>query len=448
MTERFAYGDRTLVELQDEHTPPEIVAAERRAMDRKLPKRPPQFIAERGVYTVQWYAPEQVTFEFDLLRLDRRTGTMTAEVTVLTHWPATDFIHSAQLNLSSTQSRTTLARHLAGRVKDPELDWPVLVETAVVLVRNAYRAGEPAILLRDAPDPPSDGPLLPPLLAADGVTLLYGDGGTGKSYLALAAAVSLHTGRDLLGMVPPATRRVAYLDWEWTASVHKRRLVRLLTGEELPDLIYVRCSLPIMQELERLRRILREHRVEYAVLDSVALAAGGDPERAETAIEFFGALRQLDIDALAVAHVTKDGGDGRHDRPFGSTFWHNTARATWYVRKAQELGSSAFRVAIVNKKANDAPLSLPLGFELSIDHEKASITRASLSDTPDLAREVPLRLRIREALLSGSRTFAQLAEQLGADEGSVRKTVQRHTGSQFTTWPESGALRVGLFAHE
>lgn len=44
-----------------------------------------------------------------LLRVDRLTGTMTAEVTVWTHWPVTDYIHSASLNLSSTQARTTLA---------------------------------------------------------------------------------------------------------------------------------------------------------------------------------------------------------------------------------------------------------------------------------------------------------------------------------------------------
>jgi hypothetical protein len=406
----------------------------------------PQLIAERGVFTVRWDAPEQVQFEFDMLRVDRRTGTMTAEVTVWTYWPVLDFVHSASLNLSSTQARTTLAKHLAGRVRDRELDWPMLVEQAVIRTRNAFRAGEPSILLRDAPEPATAGALIPPIVAADGATLLYGDGGTAKSLLGLALGVSLHTGRgDVLGLEPAVTRRVAFLDWEWSAPVHKRRLRRLLPDGELPDLRYIRCALPLRDEVDRLRRAIREHGIEYVVIDSVALAAGGDPERAETAIEFFGALRQLEVDALAIAHVTKTT-DG--DKPFGSTFWHNSARATWYVRKVQELGASSFRVALVNKKANDAPLSLPIGFEVEMSAERTTIRPTNLADTPELAKEIPLRLRIRQAVIGGSLTYAELAERLEADVDSVRRTVTRHVGKTFTTFPDGGAMRVGVLAHD
>jgi hypothetical protein len=426
------------------------------AVDRTLGKlkpatelagKGPQLIAERGVYTVLWHVPEQVQFEFDLLRVDRRTGTMTAEVTVWTHWPVTDYIHSASLNLSSTQARSTLAKHLAGRVKDRELDWPALVETAVVKVRNAYRAGEPAILLRDAPEPMLSGAILPPIVSTEGATLWYGDGGTGKSELALAAGCVIHSGRGdvLAGLEPVAMRRTAFLDWEWTASVHRGRLSRLWPDDELPDLMYVRCSLPLAQDVERLRRMVREHGIEFVVIDSVALAAGGDPERAETAIEFYGGLRQLEVDALLIAHVTKQG-DG--EKPFGSTFWHNSARSTWYVRKAQDAGSSSLRVAMVNKKANDAPLALPLGLE--IEHGPAStvIRRTDLAADSDLAREVPLRLRIKEALMGGSLSYAELAERLEADPDSVRRTVARWVGKSFSTWTDDGVLRVGVLAHD
>ncbi|HYN63235.1 MAG TPA: AAA family ATPase, partial [Candidatus Limnocylindrales bacterium] len=359
----------------------------------------------------------------------------------------TDYIHSASLNLSSTQARTTLAKHLAGRIRDRELDWPALVETAVVMVRNAYRAGEPAILLRDAPEPALGGAILPPIVATEGATLWYGDGGTGKSALALAAAASIHTGRgDVLGALQPATTlRTAFLDWEWTASVHRRRLARLWPDAELPDLMYVRCGLPLAQDVERLRRMVREHAIEFVVIDSVALAAGGDPERAETAIEFYGGLRQLEVDALLVAHVTKQT-DG--EKPFGSTFWHNSARSTWYIRKAQDAGSSSLRVAMVNKKANDAPLSLPIGLEIDHGLEATVIRRTELAADVDLAREVPLRLRIKQALLGGSLTYDELAESLDADRETVRRTVNRYTGKLFTTFPDGSGLRVGVLAHD
>ncbi|MEP6470106.1 MAG: AAA family ATPase [Chloroflexota bacterium] len=425
------------------------------AVDRTLSRLPsaierpgqgPQLIAERGVFTVLWHSPEQVQFEFDLLRVDRRTGTMTAEVTVWTHWPITDYIHSASLNLSSTQARTTLAKHLAGRIRDRELDWPALVETAVIMVRNAYRAGEPAILLRDAPEPALNGAILPPIVATEGATLWHGDGGTGKSELALAAAASIHSGRDVLaGLLPATTRRVAFLDWEWTASVHRRRLARLWPDDNLPDLMYVRCALPLAQDVERLRRMVREHSIGFVVIDSVALAAGGDPERAETAIEFYGGLRQLEIDALLVAHVTKQS-DG--EKPFGSTFWHNSARSTWYLRKVQDAGSSSLRVALVNKKANDAPLALPIGIEIEHGPEATTIRRTDLASEPDLAREIPLRLRIKQALLGGSLTYDELADSLDADRETVRRTVNRYTGKLFTTFPDGSGIRVGVLAHD
>lgn len=129
-------------------------------------------------------------FEFDMLRVDRRTGTMTAEVTVWTFWPVPNFVHSAQLNMSSTQARSTLAKHLAGRVSDRQLDWPDLVENAVILTRNAFRAGEPSILLRDAPEPTTAGALLPPIIAADTQPELDTTSATGRLVFTILAAVA------------------------------------------------------------------------------------------------------------------------------------------------------------------------------------------------------------------------------------------------------------------
>jgi hypothetical protein len=49
-------------------------------------------------------------------------------------------------------------------------------------------------------------------------TIWFDDGGSFKSYMALGAAVAIHTGRgDVLGIAPTTTRRVAYLDWEFDA---------------------------------------------------------------------------------------------------------------------------------------------------------------------------------------------------------------------------------------
>ena len=102
-----------------------------------------------------------------------------------------------------------MARYLATRTKELGIDWPDLLEESCTAVLGLYRAGKPAILLCDAPDPPGAGePLVPPMLAADGSTALFGEGGSATSYLAIALAASLHTGR-LIGGLEPTVRVVS-----------------------------------------------------------------------------------------------------------------------------------------------------------------------------------------------------------------------------------------------
>ncbi len=49
--------------------------------------------------------------------------------------------------------------------------------------------------------------------------------------------------------------------------------------------------------------------------------------------------------------MTKDSDD---KKPFGSVFWHNTARATWYAKRVQDEGEDVTHVGLFNRKANDA----------------------------------------------------------------------------------------------
>jgi hypothetical protein len=62
----------------------------------------------------------------------------------------------------------------------------------------------------------------------------------------------------------------------------------------------------------------------------------GPPEAADSAADYFRALRTLNMGSLHIAHVTKaEGGD---QKPFGSTFYHNGARSTWFVQRSEDSG--------------------------------------------------------------------------------------------------------------
>ena len=49
-------------------------------------------------------------------------------------------------------------------------------------------------------------------------------------------------------------------------------------------------------------------------------------------MDYMRVIRQLGIGAGLIAHINKsDSGD---QAPFGSRFWHNSARGTWFLKRA------------------------------------------------------------------------------------------------------------------
>src|SRR5207244_751427 len=88
--------------------------------------------------------------------------------------------------------------------------------------------------------------------------ILFGDGGSAKSYVALYMA-----GRLSLQGIP-----VALFDWELSGEEHRERFERLF-GDQRPPLTYVRCETPLTSELDRVARVIRERKIIYAFFDSI-----------------------------------------------------------------------------------------------------------------------------------------------------------------------------------
>lgn len=425
MTSELAPFDPDEIARQFGEEPPSSAGAEITA---------PSFTAEQGVYLYSLGAPAFVSLSFDQVRGDREGG-LAAEVTARSTAPGLERTIVIRGNLTGPRGRKELATHLAERIRGPVIDWADVVERATSQVVQAYRAGEPAMLLRDAPEPIDSGYLIKPLLVARQPTIWFGDGGSGKSLLALAAALTVHGSRaDLLSTFASAQLRVGYVDYEYDAWEHRQRMRSLLpAGEELPDLPYIRCALPIREEFDRLRQFVRDFDVQYLVVDSVAPACGGEPESAEVALSFFQTLRRLGVGSLCIAHTTKN--PEAQERPFGSAFWHNMARSSWLVRKQQEPSSTSLAVGLFNKKANAGPLSSPLGFELLFGEDHIAIRRTDVRDNAELATGVSIRYRIEHALKTGFRSIAELASELDESADSISKTLRRHEGKTFVRAP-------------
>src|SRR3954451_23754955 len=316
-------------------------------------------------------------------------------------------LHQARVNLTGTRSREDLGRKLksAGNGAS-DYDWAKLVEGSCVLALREYRRGEPVIRLRDAAQPEGEAELIPPLILRRQPTIWFGDGGTGKSYLALAAAVAIHTGRgELLGIEPTATTRVAYLDFELEAWEQRDRMARLV-GDDMPDLLYRRCVGSLREQVDPLRRMIRDEHIGFVVIDSIGPACGGPPEESASALAFFEGVRMLGVGALCVAHVNRTGDT---DKPFGSAFWHNSARSTWFVKREQEIGASRLAIGMFNRKANLGPQARPIGFGLDFANGRTTIQRTDLADIPALAAHLPLKSRIAHEIAGGALTMIDLS---------------------------------------
>ena len=226
-----------------------------------------------------------------------------------------------------------------------------------------------------------------------------------------------------MGLTPAMQLNVGWLDWEFTGEDNRERLERLL-GSEMLDLPYLRCEQPLVAELARIQTFIRDFRLDFVVEDSLGAATDGPPEGAEQANAVARANRQLEVPVLAIAHVNRSGDESR---PFGSQFWHNQARATWYVKQASESTGDVLSVAMFNKKANTRKTAPPIAFTLTFDDEAytTQIAIGNIHETQDFAVRLRASDRIREALRTGPKTYIELASELEETVDTVSKTVRR-----------------------
>lgn len=381
--------------------------------------------------------PGLIVFRVDRLR--RSGGELNGELEVRCSVPGartTDDVGSlsiANFNLSSLRARTERAKVLKDRSR-LDADWEMLIEDLCQRVLGAERAGAPAVHLRDVARPEADA-----FVDVDGIRILtkhplilFGDGGTGKSLIALHVA----------GELARQGKRVLFADWELDGGDHRDRLERLF-GLEMPDVLYARCDRPLVHEADRLRRVVADEGVDYLVCDSVAFACDGAPESAEIAANYFRAVRSCCVGSLHVAHVNKsEFGD---QKPFGSAYWHNGARSTWFVQKAgDDAGTGVLTVGLYNRKANMGPLRPGVGLELSFDRERTHVRRVDPAQVDDLAAKLPTWQKIRSLLRNGPLTMADLCSEVGGNSESVRKAVSR--GTKWFTKLDDGRVALVDFS--
>jgi len=378
-----------------------------------------------------------IRFEVDRLR--RHGDELIGELTVYCHLPgarvvngSADVLLSADFNFSSVRARQDRAKLLAIRARtSEEIDWYGLIEEFSQRVLLEERDGEPDIDLRSLARPGRGDEIRIGNLPCPRrhPTILFGDGGTAKSYLALHAA----------GILAKAGLSVAFFDWELCGEDHRDRF-ELMFGDDMPEVRYVVCDRPLVAEVNRLQRIVRERKTDFAVFDSVAIACDGPPEAAEVVGRYFRAVRQIGCGSLHIAHISKSS-EASDQKPLGSTFWHNLARCTWNVQ-ATEPEKNALRLGFFNRKTNLGGIRSPVSLLVTFGAQKTEFKIVDISDSPQLTAKLSTRQRLGELLKQGSMTVQEIASLLEAKPDTIYKTIQRND-QQFIVLTGG---RVGLRA--
>lgn len=210
-----------------------------------------------------------------------------------------------------------------------------------------------AALAATDPEPPAM--LIDDWMPVGYATLLAGHGGIGKSAIALHLSVCIATGQPFFGL-PVEQRRALYLSCEDRTGVLHWRLARICAylGIDLAELVgrldildlvgndavlyenKPHRDTTITPPFAELRRIVGELDIDLLVVDGVADVFGGNENSRSEVKQFVNKMVSL-VPAksgavLLVAHVNKPTAQGTSTEGYsGSTGWHNSARARWYL---------------------------------------------------------------------------------------------------------------------
>ena len=377
-----------------------------------------------------------------------------AELAVLVNLPAWPKRPEwGRLNLMAATTRAQTARRLAEQWQGPgSPSWTVLLTDACASVVTTYREGEPFTFL--SPDSGVTKPeyALYPILPKNRISTLFGDGASGKGLIALSCALSIQEGGDLLdvgSVAEPGTG--LYLDYEADEDEQNFRLQRLAAGFGLASwkqMAYRQLFQPLHQEAAAIRRFVDDHHVTFVVLDSLGAAVGADLNDAHEIIRVWSIMRSFRCTVLVIDHTSKGDSQGRAT---GSNYKYHYSRAIWETKKATDAGSRELRVALLNHKMNNGPLSAPVGFRFAFDGDDGAITteRFDVRGDDTLAANATVPNRIMFILRQRPVRFPELLEELRVatpdlKENTVTQAVKRLRDQRRVSVAPDG--RYGLTA--
>ena len=335
----------------------------------------------------------------------------------------------------------------------PDLAWDDLIDDVCDRAMNNQRTRlKPQIV--GLQEPKLERPVYQvwPLLPSRQPTFIYGQGGIGKSWLALYLCALVDNGLTKNGLNADVGNSL-YVDWETDKATAEGRAWAIKRGD--PDihegwgLRYFAAQSPLVDWIDTLADHVAAEQFDLVVLDSVGMALGGDAGSDEKVLAFMAALRTLQTTVLLIDHMTK-GADSEDRGAFGSAYKKNQGRSMWEMRQAAD---GELTMGLYHRKANNSRLSPPVGLSLEIIEDddytvqSASFSRCDVTDDPELAKGISAPLRILAALRHGAMDLESIDELLqDIPRATIEPALSRMVKSGKLTRPDRG--KYGLVSSD
>lgn len=350
------------------------------------------------------------------------------------------FLPPTQHNFSSEQTRDRLTKKLL--LKYPGLPWEEMINQLSSGIHDRARQGEPVReLWTNAEDVKPPEPLLEPILYRNIPTVIFGDKEACKSTLALYFYFCLvlpWQDNPLELKVPQKSIKTLILDWEAEGEVVQYFGKRIQQGENLPALpiLYRRCFMPLADDLERIHYWVENTKAEMLIIDSLGAACGGELNKAEPALKFFSALRELKRGSLIIAHNAKDP-ETKKKTIFGSVFFQNYSRNIFELVKGEEIEQDSANIALFHRAVNIGRHHKPMSFQLHYNKTGITIARQPF-DTAEFIKKITDTQRILETLKHGALKPKEIAKAIESNENVTRVLLSRLHKRGMVTPVEGG----------
>jgi hypothetical protein len=389
---------------------------------------------------------EEIQTSMSVSRLKRSSEGISGDLKVTTQLEGVKtrdgLLHHARFNLSSSQTRNSVAKILEGRTPKLGMDWFDGLEALCQEVMAAESIGQPYLELGNLPfERSAVRYAVEPLVPARVTSLLYGPGGSGKSIIALAGAMSVKTGIGIIpGVSPAITGPILYLDWETDGSVINERVQSIAAGAGIdpPTIIYRRCFRPLAAEAEEIANAVAERGVVFMIIDSAGMALGGAGEHGdanESTLRLFDAIRHIGVSTQLIDHVSKQEmrtGKGKSVGllPYGSIYKVNLARSAWEIRNVTGEEDVVAQVALIHTKSNDSQLLPQIGLEIEWKPGEITFHTANidLDAPPTNIGTVMEQIRAFLEKNGGPARLKEISEATGIGTGSASGTLDRYKG--------------------